>query len=219
MPPDDPDVAFQVGYATGAGMPILLLSGSTGVDMPVVLSSLPILSVDSPDDEIEFGVLKWLAGAKRKLCTINAPEFDFSKFLRSYRENPAFFERISAELFEKAIFEFFKHMDVRPEIDSRSPDLGADLCLLNGKGRKETLVQVKKLSSSSKAPVSAVYQTLGAMHALRFESAILISSSGFTKSASELAGRCRERLQLWDMDVIIDILDGRRRWDSWPRNA
>lgn len=106
-------------------------------------------------------------------------------------------DELSGKAFEQYLEAQFKHMGYRVERTDDSYDYGADLLL---KKRGETIVvQAKRYDRN--VGLSAVQEALGAVAYYGADRAMVVTNSGFTKSARNLA-RMNE-VELWDRGDLI----------------
>lgn len=106
-------------------------------------------------------------------------------------------DKLSGKAFEQYLEAQFKHMGYRVERTDDSHDYGADL-LLRKRG-KTIVVQAKRYDRN--VGLSAVQEALGAVAYYGADSAMVVTNSGFTKSARNLA-RMNE-VELWDRREMI----------------
>lgn len=103
---------------------------------------------------------------------------------------------MTGENFEVYLMHQFRRMGYRVTHTGQSGDFGADL-ILNKYGRK-TIVQAKRYSGT--VGIKAVQEVISAREYYHAKNAIVVTNSYFTKSAKELARKCK--VKLWDRDII-----------------
>jgi restriction system protein len=94
--------------------------------------------------------------------------------------------------FEIFLAELFLHLGYRVQRVGMSHDFGADLVITSS--RQRVVVQAKRYAGN--VGIGAVQEALGAVHYYRGTRAMVVTSSGFTESARELAAR--SGVELWD---------------------
>ena len=105
-------------------------------------------------------------------------------------------DRLSGKAFEEYLRAQFKHKGYRVAQTEDSHDYGADLLL---KKRGELIVvQAKRYDRN--VGLSAVQQAVGAIAYYGADRAMVVTNSGFTKSARRLARH--NDVELWDRDAI-----------------
>jgi restriction system protein len=94
--------------------------------------------------------------------------------------------------FEEFLAELFGHLGYRVQLVGRSHDFGADLVLTSQ--RQRIVVQAKRYGGN--VGISAVQEVLGAVHYYHGMRGMVVTNSGFTESAQQLA--VRSGVELWD---------------------
>ncbi|MHB8107001.1 MAG: restriction endonuclease [Candidatus Cryosericum sp.] len=94
--------------------------------------------------------------------------------------------------FEEFLGVLFAHLGYRVQHVGMSHDFGADLVLTSRRTR--IVVQAKRYAGN--VGIGAVQEVLGAVRYYRGTRGIVVTSSGFTESARELAAR--SDIELWD---------------------
>jgi hypothetical protein len=96
--------------------------------------------------------------------------------------------------FEKMLCQLFVTMGYRVQMTPASGDQGADL-ILTGRHEVRTAVQAKRRVAA--VSNKAIQEVLGAMTYYECDIGLVVTNSGFTPGAMQLAS-CDERLDLWD---------------------
>lgn len=105
-------------------------------------------------------------------------------------------DKLSGKAFESYLIAQFKHMGYRVFQTEDSHDYGADLLL---KKRGESIVvQAKRYDRN--VGLSAVQEAVGAVAYYGADRAMVVTNSGFTKSAKNLARQ--NDVELWDREEI-----------------
>jgi hypothetical protein len=195
-------VLFEVGYAVGAGKPVILVRENGG-DVPAELAYLPLVRIDPAVlDKSTADVLRWVSLVEGAIPA-KARRPDIHEAVKLYQQDPAAFERLRPEDFEAALLDLFKNLAAEVVVPSRSKDGGIDILLHQFEGHPLVLVEVKKFSSSNRVPLDHVAKLLQAVEYANGNRGILVSASGFTASAREFARRVGGRIELWDMPEVI----------------
>lgn len=107
--------------------------------------------------------------------------------------------------FEDMIGRYFKDSGFIVDQTPYSCDFGADLIV--DKAGLKTAVQVKRYAPVNKVGVKDVNQVIGAQKYYACKGAMVITTSGFTKSATEVARRAS--VELWNWDKLSQTLNSR----------
>jgi restriction system protein len=94
--------------------------------------------------------------------------------------------------FEEFLAELFSHLGYHVQLVGRSHDFGADLVLTSR--RLRIVVQAKRYTGN--VGIAAVQEVLGAVQYYHGTRGMVVTNSGFTESARELAAR--SGVDLWD---------------------
>ncbi|MBA4106824.1 MAG: restriction endonuclease [Pirellula sp.] len=116
---------------------------------------------------------------------------------------PHRFSNIHPEDFETLIKTLFADSGYSVEQTPYVGDFGADVIAIRGSDR--FAIQVKRYNFSSKVGVGDVNQVIGAMKYYGCTRALVITTSGFTASAIDLAARAR--VNLWDWSKLKQNLE------------
>lgn len=107
-------------------------------------------------------------------------------------------DRLSGRSFEKYLEVHFRHMGYRVKLTSYSHDFGADL-IVKKRGEK-IVVQAKRYAKN--VGISAVQEAVGSVAYYGADRAMVVTNSGFTKSARDLARQ--NEVELWGRQEIRD---------------
>lgn len=102
--------------------------------------------------------------------------------------------------FEEFLAGLFSHMGYRIQLVGNSHDFGADLVLTSR--RKRIVVQAKRYTGN--VGIAAVQEVLGAVQYYHGTRGMVVTNSGFTESARELAAR--SDIELWDRQRLASAM-------------
>ncbi|MHB8070617.1 MAG: restriction endonuclease [Candidatus Cryosericum sp.] len=102
--------------------------------------------------------------------------------------------------FEEFLAELFSHLGYRIQLVGNSHDFGADLVLTSR--RQRIVVQAKRYGGS--VGIAAVQEVLGAVQYYHGTRGMVVTNSGFTESARELAAR--SGVDLWDRQRLASAM-------------
>lgn len=122
---------------------------------------------------------------------------DIPKFLKNSVKNR--FQIIDPKDFENFIARLFKDIGYDVKQTQYSGDFGADLIL--EKDYEIIAVQVKRYEQDNKAGVKEVNQTIAGNYYYKCRKAYLITTSGFTNQAKEIASKTG--IELWDWERLL----------------
>lgn len=146
--------------------------------------------------EFQAGALEYAAGYA--LASGVALIAFFHRTIRRYYLNLKMkkVDRLSGRAFEKYLRAQFQHLHYRVKLTELSHDYGADLIL---KKRGEVIVvQAKRYESN--VGIAAVQEAVGAIAYYNADRAMVVTNSGFTKSARNLARQ--NEVELWGRNEI-----------------
>lgn len=106
-------------------------------------------------------------------------------------------DHLTGPEFEQRLAILFRHQGYSVELTKGSGDQGADLLLYNGNVR--IAVQAKRYAAY--VGNGAIQELLGGMVFYNCSRGIVVTTSGFTKSAKELAARATG-VELWDRSEL-----------------
>lgn len=105
-------------------------------------------------------------------------------------------DKLSGAAFENYLCQQFRNMGYRVSFTEPSHDYGADLVL---KKRRETVVvQAKRYEKN--VGIAAVQEVVGSIAYYEADRAMVVTNSGFTKSARDLARQ--NEVELWDREEM-----------------
>jgi restriction system protein len=102
--------------------------------------------------------------------------------------------------FEEFLAELFSHLGYHVQLVGNSHDFGADLVLASR--RQRIVVQAKRYNGN--VGIAAVQEVLGAVQYYHGMRGIVVTNSGFTESARELAAR--SGVELWDRQRLASAM-------------
>ena len=105
-------------------------------------------------------------------------------------------DRMSGAAFERYLSQQFRSMGYRVRFTESSHDYGADLVLI--KRRERIVVQAKRYEKN--VGIAAVQEVVGSIAFYEADRAMVVTNSGFTKSAWSLARQ--NEVELWDREEI-----------------
>lgn len=106
-------------------------------------------------------------------------------------------DRLDGRKFEKYLSVQFRHLGYRVTLTAASHDYGADLILK--RWGKKTIVQAKRYKKN--VGIAAVQEAVAAIAYYEADRAMVVTNSGFTKSARELAAQ--NEVELWGRREIM----------------
>jgi HJR/Mrr/RecB family endonuclease len=191
------NVYFEAGLAAGGLVPILV--AATDVDSLVAgLSSTPYVQLagDVSTDAAEIlHRVGEVAEVPEQSVARSKQAAELS--LVAAAEDPSALASLDPAAFERLVADLLRERGYQVESGAQSLDRGFDFLVTDG---SPTVVEVKRYSPGNLVSVGVVRQLLGSMVAAGAERGILISSSGFTKSAMAAAAE-------WPVDLMtIDDL-------------
>ncbi len=111
--------------------------------------------------------------------------------------------------FEEYLFYKLKKEGYSVKLTSNSHDYGADLVLK--KGRKKIVIQAKRWKGN--VGISAVQEVVGAKSYYKAKYAMVITNSGFTRSAKDLANV--NNVILWNRHTLKQWIEGKKFKQLW----
>jgi Restriction endonuclease len=201
------NVFLETGIALGAGKPILIV-GSEPESLPVGLRSLPYIPI-SGDIETDSATIM------RRLDSLNIEEehprtvqYRLGDKLRTYTDDPEYFESIAPAEFEELLVERFEANGFKINREVKSHDFGIDLVARSPIDQSTIVMEAKKFNRQSRVSLRDVMALLGAAAFFKASTAVLITSSSFTRAALEMAAESKNpKLRLLTMDEILQSQD------------
>jgi len=180
----NPNVYYELGLAAGANVPTLVASRSR--------ESLAFDLTFAPYVQLTGDVAADVAAIVRRVAEVaSAPgkvdpraSESAELTLAEAAHDASVLERVTPSEFERLVAEVFLERGFPIRTTPRGRDMGFDLII---DADPLTVVEVKRYSRRSLVSVGAVRRLFGSMTAAGAGRAILISSSGFTKSARAAA--------------------------------
>jgi hypothetical protein len=181
-----PAVYYELGYAVGAGIPVLVASASTEL-LPMDISALPFVACtgDSFRDAqlIAKGLERFqVKRAETDLSDIVDPGGEWAAVAPDDKE---LVDSLSPAAFEDMVMDWYTRKGCLIEDKAEAGDRGYDFAIR--KGSRLFLVEVKKMGRQTLVSVDAVRSLLGAIATSGAAGGIIVSTSNFTSAAKELA--------------------------------
>ena len=181
-----PNVFYELGLASGAGVPTLL-AARRGELVPSDLESVPYIQL-SGDDSRDAQTIARRAKDLEGLSSPKPPQFASAEAaLRAAAQDPPRLEALSPTEFERLVADLFRERGYEVSAAHPQHDLGVDLVVRAPEDGQVLFVELKKLSKQSRVSVEAVRQLLHAASLRAGTVGILVSTSGFTAAAAALA--------------------------------
>jgi restriction endonuclease Mrr len=180
----NPNVYYELGMAWGANVPMLVASRNPE-NMLFALSSAPYVQLTS-DVAVDVAAIvrriREVANMRREFDrdALESAELTLAEAAR----DPSVLESTTPLEFERLVTKLFQERGFPIRATPHTTDQGFDLII---DGDPPTVVEVKRYSRRSLVSVGTVRALLGAMTAAGAGRAILVSSSGFTRSARAAA--------------------------------
>ena len=184
------NVLLETGLALGLGKQTLI-AGNGPEMLPSALRSLPYLAL-SGDMELDTSLLvrrleSFQVEEERSFKTYWNPK----EQLRTYVEDPAYFESLSPQDFEELISRLLVQHGFTVDRKNRPHDVGIDIVATQPRTGEVVAIQAKKSSRQSRVSMRDVMALLGAATLIKADSAALITSSSFTRASLEMAATTR----------------------------
>ena len=180
------NVFYELGLASGANVPILITAHS-GEYLPSNLMAVPYVQMTG-DGLRDAKMIVRRAEDLKGLATARPTSFNTAEAtLQAASRDPALLELLAPTDFERLISDLFRERGYHVLAVTPGSDLGADLVLKDEKDGKRVLVEVKKLSRSSRISVETVRKLQGAVSREGASAGLVVSTSGSTAAAFALA--------------------------------
>jgi hypothetical protein len=201
--PASTNVLLEVGIALGAGKQVLIIGGGSE-SLPKDLRSLPYIPT-SGDNEADIGtVLRRLDSLQIEEESPRAVYHTVADRLRTYIDDPAYFESMSPIEFEELIIQWFQENGFSPSRAETAHEFGIDLVAQSPIDQSTLVIEAKKFNRQSRVSMRDVMALLGAATLFKASTGVLITSSSFTRAALEMAAESRNpRLRLLTMEEIL----------------
>jgi hypothetical protein len=188
----NPNVYYEAGLAAGAHVPILVAADKPD-HIGFALSSAPYVQLTGDTDADVEAILRRVADVWPEHGAADASEPRSTELtLADAAADVEALERLTPQEFERLVTELLQDRGLPAHPEPLKGDRGFDIFI---DGDPPTVVEVKRYSKGRLVPVGVVRQLLGAMVGAGARRAILISSSGFTKSAVAAAAE-------WPIDLL-----------------
>lgn len=182
----NPNVFYELGLASGAGVPTLI-AARIGETVPSDLASVPYVQLSGD----LFRDAQTIARRVKDLEGLSSPKsvqfISAEAALRAASEDPARLEALSPAAFERLVAELFRERGYELSETAPTRDAGVDIVVRAPEDGQILLVEVKKLSKQSRVSVEAVRNLLGTVSLATGAIGVLVSTSGFTAAAAALA--------------------------------
>lgn len=116
--------------------------------------------------------------------------------------------------FEFFVSYLFNYKGYATDVTPATNDKGRDIIVYGYKGNDKTYVECKKYDSSNLIGREIVDKLLGACTLDGVRSAIIVTTSTYTKTAIECKKQC-EWLELWYLDDLLEIIKGMTEQDLY----
>jgi hypothetical protein len=188
----NPNVYFEAGLASGARVPVLVAADKPD-HVAFALSSTPYVHLTGDIDADIEEILRRMAEIRPEHEVADTPVSQPAELtLAAAAADDEVLERLAPMEFERLVAELLQKRGFPAQGQSLRGDRGFDILI---DGDPPTVVEVKRYTRGALVSVGVVRQLLGAMVAAGAGRAILISSSGFTRSAIAAAAE-------WPIDLM-----------------
>lgn len=194
---------FEIGFAAGLGKQILIIC-RPGIELPWSLRKFNYINGFIDDSSIVYEIQRVLEKDAGNYIKLQDYDIKAENIKDIYYSNYNVFEQIEAHQFEGIVLELFKRKGYK--VFDNDNDYGYDFIFEDSEGKK-VIVEIKKYNQNFRVSIGEIHKLLGAVHAYKAQGGLLLSSSGFTKSAINFAQSNNELIRLWDMDEMFRFLD------------
>ncbi|HEY4470291.1 MAG TPA: restriction endonuclease, partial [Stellaceae bacterium] len=186
LTPGNASVYYEVGIASGAGVPILITAPGE-VLIPSDLASVPYVRLTG-DVARDAQTIIRRAEQLEGLATTRKDSFDTAEAaLQAASRDPAVLEALGPAEFERLLAQLFRERGYEITEADRARHSTIDLVLKSPKEEGIVLVEIKKLARQSRVSVEAVRELLEGVIGMGASAGLLVSTSGFTTAALGLA--------------------------------
>ena len=197
------NVLLETGIALGLGKQMLLLASGSDL-LPSTLRSLPYLGLSGDIDVDVTAVLRRLESFQVEEERPQKIYNSTSDQLRSYLDDPTYFDALSPAEFEDLIFRWFEERRYKMERPTMPHDLGIDIYAISPVTKATVVIQAKKSSRQSRVSMRDVMALLGAASLVKANDAVLVTSSSFTPASLQMAATTRNpKLHLLTVDDLL----------------
>ena len=198
----NPNVLLEIGYAIGAGKPVVLLSDGPS-EIPLDISTLPVFVPRKIGYRVVDEIIDFVSKLSPRTADTPPPLASAAANLRAALERADGLEQLSPAEFEELIAGFFTELGFQTEHFTGPNDLGVDL-VIRVPDIQPIAVVVKKYASQSRLGIAEVQRMVGASIVAGIESVFMITTGGFTNSAREFAHHAPLAVHLLTLAELLD---------------
>jgi hypothetical protein len=197
-----PNVMLELGYALGAGIPVILVRRPES-RIPFDVAALPVIEFDEHDPGSLFAIVEAIRSKARADMTKEEHfQVDMDRIDYVLRDSESL-EQLSPRDFESTVLALLQKLGFDAEQMPPTHDGGYDILIKDPRTSALTVVEVKKYQRNGMVGVAQVCQLLGAMTVSNASSAILITNSQFSASARDMAKRAPRPLLLMTLGDLV----------------
>ncbi|WP_422923179.1 restriction endonuclease [Singulisphaera sp. PoT] len=194
------NVMLEIGYAIGAGRQVMLLCENPS-EIPFDLSSIPAFVIRDFGPWAIEEIVHWIKASASK-NKIERRIFESAREqLHQAMDDPEFLEQISPGDFERLIGEMLSEMGFDTVILYGRHESGFDIILNLPSG--ETAVVVKKYTAQGRLGIGDVQRLIGSCVVASMRTGLMITNTGYTTSATELAMHSPVPIQLMTLRELL----------------
>lgn len=196
--------SFELGFALGRNKDVLVIASKD--NLPMELKRLSFINRDKPQFEIFKDIISYI----EKTTIINDEYrelFDTSNIddkIRLLSEKQNLLDSLSGQEFENVLREWFIYHGYQIEQASEYRDYGYDFKIYREDG-EPIIVEIKKYNKNSRVSIGVINQLLGTMSVNNINRGVVISSSGFTKSAQGYSLDLEQEVKLVSLSDLINM--------------
>jgi len=199
----NPNVLFEMGYATAKNKKILIITDNE-FELPFDLRKYNIIKFTSDFRHSLHQIINFIEKIEiEQIDEISKPR-SFKEFVEFMKEYPNYIDRLSPIDFEHIIHMYFKENGFDCRLSSFPNDYGYDLEIYDYKNFGKTLVEIKKYNINNKVSITIIQQLLGAMSISEANHGIIVATSGFTASARDFVESINNKVELWTLNEMIE---------------
>ncbi|WP_417851264.1 restriction endonuclease [Thalassoglobus sp.] len=195
------NVLLEIGYAVGAGTPVILVSDGPS-EIPSEIASLPVFFSRKLGSHVYDEIVEYVKRLSPRKPRGEATFDNAREHLAAAAEDTALLEQISPQQFEELVAQSFVEMGFDAELLTGINDAGIDI-RLKIPGADAVAVEVKKFTSQGRLGIGEVQRLVGACFVAGARCAILLTTGGFTRSAFEFAENAPMSLHLITLDEFL----------------
>lgn len=213
----NPDVFYELGLATGAGVPTLI-AATTGEALPADLASVPYVQLTGDLSRDAQAVARRVKDMEGLSLPKPRPFASAEAALSAASQDASVLEALAPSEFEKLVGDLFQERGFEMLARPQAADSGADFVLRSPEDGQVIVVEVKKLSKQSRVSVESVRRLLGAVSTIADAAiGVLVSPAGFTGAA--LALGATGPVVLKTLEEILAAKSKRDLLESKPQAA